>query len=587
MCSRPNFPKAIVMSPRILVLLLALLGAGTLPAAEEAVRPAGRAGKRPVKAPDAAPQGEDLLGRTVFQVLVGEFALRRGDVDLAASAWVDLAERTGELRAVARATEVLMASRRYDQALAMADRWVVLDPASARARQLHASLAAMSERLDLLQPRLAEGLARDAAGLPDNLLQLNRLLSRYQDKRAVQQVVDQLAAPYVHLPEARFAMAQSALLAGDDLRASSEISLALTLRPDWEQAILLQVQALGRQAAGNADAIARLGAFLARQPGALDARLALARLLIGEKRLGEAREQLEVLARARPDSPAVIYPLAVLALQQGDTRVGREQLEHLLTTDFPDRSAVHYFLGQLGEEGGNPAEALGHYEAVRDGEHVFSARARQVWLLHKQGRLNEALAVLHATTPPGATERAQLILLEAQLLRDDGRHAAALAVLDKALPSYPDNHDMRYEAALLADKLGKHELMEKQLRTILQAKPDHAHALNALGYSLADRNLRLAEAERLIRQAVVLLPGDPFILDSLGWVQFRQKRFDEAEKTLREAYALRSDPEIATHLAEVLYARGQREEARQLLEAVLRDQPAHELARPLFKKLFP
>jgi tetratricopeptide (TPR) repeat protein len=532
-----------------------------------------------------AEASENLLARTVFFSLLGELALQRGDTRLAVDAWSDLAKRTRDPAALARATEVAGFARQYEQALELASIWLEVEPDSTRARQTQSSLLVLANRLDELAPQLAILLERDKPNLAANLMHLNRMLARHENKKAVQQLIEKLAEPYDTVPEAHFAVAQASANAGDNMGALTAIEKALLLRPDWETAALARAQLQARQS--NASAIASLDGFVERQPAAREARLALARLLIGEKRFADARQHFDRLLKDNPDNPEIIYPIAMLALQQGDTTTGRQQLERLLKSDFPDKSSVHFFLGQLDQEQKKLPAALEHYGQVSSGNQFVAARARSAQILLQQGKPDEARELLHNTRGGNAEERTQLTLAEAQLLRDAGRHADAYAVLAEALAGQPDNTDMLYDAALTAERSGRPELLEEHLKHLLSLRPDHAHALNALGYSLAERNIRLDEAFTLITRALVLLPDDPFITDSLGWVQFRQGRHEEALATLERAYRHKPDPEIAAHLGEVLWAMGRRDDARRLLDEAARQHPDNETLADTIKKLLP
>jgi tetratricopeptide (TPR) repeat protein len=528
---------------------------------------------------------EDLLARAVFQSLIGEFALQRGDLKLGLEAWGDLAQRTRDPKVIARAAEVAGAARQYDQALALTKLWLEVEPDSAKAQQMESSLLIMSNRIDDLAPQLAAVLEQDKANIGANLLQLNRILARHTDKKAVQKLVDRLASPYKYLPEAHFAMAQAAAHAGDDVRALNESEQALLLRPDWEAAALMRAQLQARQS--NLTAIDHLSRFVDNSPGAQDARLTLARLLISEKQYNDSRKQFDRLLKDAPDNPEIIYPAAMLALQQGDTQTGRSLLEKLLTTEFPDKSSVHFFLGQLDQEEKKPNAALEHYRKVTAGEQFVAARGRAAQILQQQGKPEEARKLLQTTRGSSDAEQTQLILAESQLLRESGRQNDAYIVLETALSSQPDNIELLYETALTAERIGKPELLESHLQHLLKLKPDHAHALNAMGYSFAERNIRLDEAHAMITKALTLLPDDPFITDSLGWVLFRQGKLNESLKVLQKAYSAKADPEIAAHLGEVLWYLNRKDEARQILLESAKQNPENEVLAGTIKKLQP
>lgn len=579
-CAHPDRKPS--MHPKFLVAALTLalgltqVGPG-LAAGDPPSRPSGK---------KAAPAStEDVLARTIFQALVGEFAIQRGDAKLGSDAWADLAVRTRDPKAIARATEIAGFARQYDRALELSKLWLEVEPDSAKAQQTQSSLLVMANRLDDLAPQLAALLEQDKANAGGNLLHLNRMLGKVSDKKAVQNLIDKVAAPYDLLPEAHFAMAQAAANAGDNLRALTETEKSLQLRPNWETAAIARAQLQARQSAKTA--IDSLAEFVARNPNANDARLTLARLLISEKRYDESRHHFDRLIKDNPDNPEVIYPVAMLALQQGDTTTGRTQLEHLLQTEFPDKNTIHFFLGQLDQEQRKPDAALAQYRQVTGGEQYVPARSRAAQILMQQGKPEEARALLRDTRGNTPAEKTQLVLAESQLLREAGRHNEAYIVLDKALSAQPNDAELLYEAALTAERIAKPELLETHLKHLLTLKPEHAHALNALGYSLAERNIRLAEAHELIGRALTLAPEDPFIMDSMGWVLYRQGKLPEALLTLEKAYRIKADPEIAAHLGEVLWKLDRKDEAAKLLRDAYKAHPDNDVLAGTIKKLLP
>lgn len=567
-------PKLIAAA---LTLALGLTHSGFSLAAGEA--PAQRADKHSA----ATETTENLLARTVFQSLLGELALQRGEIKLGIDAWADLAQRTRDPKVLARATEVAGLARQYDKAIELARLWLEVEPDSTKAKQTQASLLAMANRIDDLAPQLAGILAKDTANLAANLLQLNRTLAHFTDKKAAQNLVDRVAAPYENLPEAHFAMAQAAASANDNLRALTETEKALLLRPDWEVAALARAQLQARQS--KPTAVDSLSDFVERNPGARDARLALARLLINEKQYNESRKHFDRLIKDNPDNPDVIYPVAMLALQHGDAATGRTQLEKLLTTNYPDKSTVHFFLGQLYQEQKDLTAATDHYQQVSSGDQYIPARSRAAQILLQQGKAEEARELLHNTHSSNSAEQGQLIMAESQLLREADKLQEAYNVLEAGLSIQPDNLELLYEAALTAERLGKPEILDTHLQHLLKLQPDHAHGLNALGYSWAERGTRLPEAEALISQASKLAPDDPFIMDSLGWVLYRQGKLPEALKILENAYSIKADPEIAGHLAEVLLAMDRKDDARLMLKQAAELFPGNTVINSALKKL--
>lgn len=568
------------MQPKFIAAAIALTLGLSLPCLAAGDPPAPSGGKRL-----ARQSTEDLLARTVFQTLVAEFALRQGDLKLGSDAWTDLAQRTRDPQAIARATEVAGFAKQYDRALELTKLWLAVEPDSAKARQAQSSLLVLTNRIGDLGPQLAALLVQDKENLGNNLLHLNRMLARLNDPKAVQQLVKRLAEPYPDVPEAHFAMSQAAANAGDTAQALAEAEQALRLRPTWETAALIRAQLQSRES--TTQAIDGLVEFVGRNALAQEARMTLARLLVGEKRYEEARRHFEQLLADNPDNLEIIYPVAMLALQQGDAKTGREQLERLLSSEFSDKATVHFLLGQLDQEQSKLDEALAHFRQVTSGEQYIAARSRAAQVLVQQGKLDEARAMLRATRGASAAQQVQLSLAEAQILREANRLNEAYIVLELALSQQPENIDLLYDAALTAERIDKPELLEMHLARLLELKPDHSHALNALGYSWAERNIRLDEARELIAKALSLTPDDPFIVDSLGWVLYRLGRLDESLGALERAYRLRPDPEIAAHLGEVLWQLGRKDDARKLIREALKSNPDNSVLAATAKKLLP
>ena len=225
------------------------------------------------------------------------------------------------------------------------------------------------------------------------------------------------------------------------------------------------------------------------------------------------------------------------------------------------------------------------YVRIAVGDHLLPARMRAAGAIAKQGKLDEARGYLRKVAADHPEDQVQLLVAEAQLLRDANRHRDAFDMLDQALAKEPEQPELLYDLALTAEKLERFDLLESHLRKLIAVKPDHAHAYNALGYSLADRNLRLPEARKLVEKALELAPEDYFILDSLGWVQFREGDLKGAARTLRRAYAGRPDAEIGAHLGEVLWQLGEREEADRIWQESLKSSPENETLRKTLQRL--
>ena len=580
--------------PRLLVVGALALAVCVPPVAAE---DAPRAKKRPAATRDskrvapAVPRAtrvespEDLVARSVFQIILAEIALRRGEVELASNAYADLSLRSRDPRVLERTVEVTGYARRFDLAIEAAKLWVEVEPESKRAPQMLVSVMLLAGQLDGAAPYLVQMLESDKDGLADNLLGLNRMLARQTDRLAAFRLIEQVCLPYGAYAEAHYSMAVAAANASLTERARAEARRALEIRPDWEAAALLKAQLILRDSPD--EAITFMERFLARQPQARDVELTLARALVGAKRYPEARRLFEDLLKAFPDNPDVVLPAAVLALQEEDPAQAEVRFRHLLALDVKDKGLAYYYLGQIAEDAGRPDEALAYYAAVGEGERYLSAQLRRAQVLARMGQLEAARGVLSSAKAANADERIRLVVVEAGLLREAKDVKAAFALLDAHLSTQPDQPDLLYESALLAERLEKYDLMETRLRRLMVLQPESAQAYNALGYSYAERNIRLEEARTLIDKALAIAPNDFYIIDSLGWVLYRQGDWPGALAQLERAYAARPDPEVAAHLGEVLVALGRPADARRILLEAQKNFPDSDVLAEAVRKFAP
>ena len=520
----------------------------------------------------------------LYDMLLGEIAQQRGDYALAAKTYLELARRTGDPRAARRAVEVANQGRLEDLALDAAKTWYELEPQSPAALSVVASLLVNARKVDEAQPYLQKLLDAQGVDLERGYLQLNRLLAGNPDKAANLRVVRNLAARHPEMAPAHLAIAQAATAANNDSLALSEARRAAELKPDWEGPAIFEAQILQKKS--TADAAKRLGQFVEKNPTSRNGRLAYARALMADKRIPEARKQYEALLAANPNDSDLVYTIGILAFQGKDYAVAEDNMKRLLALpEYRDPDAARFFLGQIAEEQKQWPRAIQWYEAIQDGEHALPARLRTANAMAKEGKLDAAREYLHKTAEDHPGQEVQFTVAEAQLLRDANRTSDAYQLLAEALKGDPEQPELLYDFALTAEKLEKYDVAERNLRKLIEVKPDHAHAYNALGYSFAERNTRLGEARKLIEKALELAPDDYFIIDSLGWVQYREGDLKGAAQTLRRAYDGRPDAEIGAHLGEVLWAMGDRTGANRVWQESLKSAPDNETLQKTIKRL--
>ena len=317
-----------------------------------------------------------------------------------------------------------------------------------------------------------------------------------------------------------------------------------------------------------------------------DKRLALtyARALVEQNRMDEAKAQFASLVQQYPEDDELRFSLALVCLEGKAWDEAEGYLQTLIERDS-HVDAAHLNLGRIAEERNDPQGALIEYAQVGPGNDYLPAQLRQADILISHGRGTEASAKLAAARDEQPDYAIQLFLIEAETLSANNQTNRAWDVLQQALKQYPDDLNLLYSRAMLAEKRNDLPQLEKDLRAIIAREPDNAMALNALGYTLSDRTTRYAEAKALIQQAYDINPDDPAVLDSLGWVNYRLGNLNEAERLLRQALDRFPDQEVAAHLGEVLWANGKQREARQIWAKFLKDNPESPILRKTVLRL--
>jgi tetratricopeptide (TPR) repeat protein len=541
-----------------------------------------------VAAPEIKPAAnlppQDLTAPMLYDFLLGEIAQQRGSAGFAAQTYLDLAKRTRDPRVARRAVELANAARMPELALEAARVWQDIDPTSLQALQTVVVLLVSAKRVDEIEPYLAKLLASGDTAAANGFMQLGRLLANSQDAAANLRLVRKLAERYPSLPQAHFAVAQAAVAANDEALALAEIRRAAELQPDWEIAAVYEAQLLQRRSPG--EAAKRLAAFLEKNPNSRDVRLNYARVLVMDKRYAEARAEFEILTQRYDKDADALYAVGLLAVQSKEYAIAEASMKRLLELNYRDPNAVRYTLGQIADEQKDWPRAIEWYKSIQRGEYVVPARIRTANAIAKLGRLDEARAYLRSGGAQGE-QQVQMLVAESQLLREANMNKEAFDLLGGALAKSPDQADLLYDYAMTAEKVDRLDVMETSLKRLIQIRPDHAHAYNALGYSFADRNIRLPEAKKLIERAVELAPDDFFIVDSMGWVLYRMGDLKGAATHLRRAWGGRPDGEIGAHLGEVLWALGERDEARRIWQEALKASPDNESLQKTLKRFNP
>lgn len=569
-----------ISSRRLLIVLLAALlhACASQPAAtpEDAV-----AATAPEPEPEPDIVYKPFARDTLYSLLVAEFAGRRGQPELALGYYLDEARKTRDVGVIARASQLARALRKDRAALDAALLWVEREPASPEAHFINAlALSGNGRHLEALDEMQKVAILGGMTNY--TTLVVGALDAPAEQREKVLARVDLLLLPN---PQDLDLMVSRVLLlekAGKPDVALEQVRAARAVEPGNTKLVSMEAKLL-LQLDRDADAREVYRKTLEQFPDDQRLRLQYARLLTRTD-LAAAQEQFTILAAQDPTDSVVLFSLALIEYENNDLELAREHLHHLLALGERDNDA-HYYLGRIAQRQNDNTTALRHFEQVKGGDSYLTALKQRLAIHLATKDIDGARRVLAEARDRNPQERIRLIILEADMLVELKRFAEANQLLTDAISRNPDQFQLLYARSLVADKLGDVKQLEADLRAILAKEPDNAMALNALGYSLADKNVRLDEARELVERAYKLNPDDPAIMDSLGWVHYRLKNYERAQQLLSAAFALMPDHEVAAHLGEVLWIRGDRERAKQVWRAGLAQQPDSALIRLTLQRL--
>jgi tetratricopeptide (TPR) repeat protein len=519
------------------------------------------------------------------RMLTAELAGHRGQYDLAVDLYIGLARELDDARVAERAAKVAAFASREAEALEAATLWARRAPEAVEAHHVRAVMLMRAGQTDAALAAFLGVLDAAPAVAAQRLQMITGFLGREDDKAAAADLMRRLVEARPGIDEAWFAWAVLSLRAGrnEDARLALEHLVADGSRVPAEMVAGTYVSVL-QQMGRTDEAEAWLAAAVGRHPEAVELRTLYARLLADHQRFPEARRQFEQVARRAPGNAEVQFALGLLYMEEGKVEQAETTFRRLAEGE-PRRDEALLNLGRIAELRGQAQAALDYYGRVEDPAGRFDAGLRSALLHANRKDLPAARAVLQGLPAESQAQRNQLLRFEAELLVEAGELVEAMGVYDAALADGRHDSDLLYGRAMLAERLGRLDVLERDLRRIIEVEPRNAQALNALGYTLADRTDRLEEAEALIRRALEISPDDFYILDSMGWVLHRRGRHEEALVYLRRAQALQPDPEVAAHIAEVLWALGRREEARGVWEAALKASPANPIILETLNRL--
>ena len=515
----------------------------------------------------------------IYRYLVGEIAGQRGDIGTSGAIFYDLARTERDARLAERAAKIAAYGNITNLAVPAIQLWAELDPDSTEAQQAMTEMLIATGKLDETRPYLSKLLTKEETRA-SGFLYLNTLLNRSPDKVAVLELVQFLAQPYPDSAEAQFAIAQAAWVANKDDIALAAINKAGTLHAGWDVAALLKGQILYRKSPQAA--IDYYYEFLKSHPQANEVRINLAKLLVNQKQFEAAKKEYPVIIEQSKSSSAkntadVAAVIGLLSYQSADYITAQNYFQQALAMDFKDTDQLYLYMGQTSEKLDQNQDAADWYKKIALGPRYLEAQLSLANLVARTQSADKAIDILDELADLNTEQQIIVIQSQATILVRAKRDQEAFDLLEKSVQNLPNTPELVYDYALAAERLKKFDLMESELRRAIAEKPDFAAAYNALGYSFADRNIKLNEAIKLIEKALELSPNDHYMLDSLGWAHFRKGNLDKAIQYLQEGYAINPDPEIAAHLGEVLWNQGHHERAKKIWNDALSAHPDNEV----------
>ncbi|MDQ0014105.1 tetratricopeptide (TPR) repeat protein [Variovorax boronicumulans] len=563
-----------------------------------AVRPRTTA---PKPASEPAPQPSALTADLFYEILMGEMTARSGDPGSGYALVLDAARRLRDGKLFQRAVEIALQSRSGDAALAAARAWQEALPTSRDARRIELQILIALNRIgETVEPLRAEVAATSQIERPLLMAVIARNYSRASDKKLAASVVERALVDELKSPTtgglAWATVGRLRLNAGDNSGALEAARKGQEVDPASDAPPALALELIDPSQPLAEPIVTR---YLASNTKATpDLRIAYARVLVENRRYNDAQTQLQALTTARPELAEPWLLLGSLQMQARQDSAAETSLKRYIDlsssqsnkdTDAADRkrgvTQAYLALSQLAERRKDLAGAERWLARIDSTEDLTLAQTRRAGLLARQGKLPQAREIIRALPERTPDDKKQKFLAEVQLLRDAKQYQAAYDMLAQASAAAPDDGDLVYDQAMVAEKLNRLDDMERLLRRLIQLKPESQNAYNALGYSFADRKIRLDEARTLIQKAVQLAPEDPFIADSLGWVEFRLGNTAEAIRILEAAYKTRPDPEIGAHFGEVLWSVGQKDRAVTIWKEALLSDAENETLQETLKRL--
>jgi len=533
--------------------------------------------------PNLPAQISEANAEFVYKFLLAEIALQRNDPNAAGHLYLDLAKLTKNSFLAQNAAQLGSMVRNGRLALDAADVWSKLDPKSADAQKVLAEMYIASGNLAKARP-IVKKILESEESKGDGFLYLNNILSRVENKTNALRFIVDIAKPYPNMVEAHFAVAHTAHMAGNETIRDRELKIVDSLDPKWETSILFKGAILFQQDPNQA--IDEYKKFINKNPKSNSVRLELAKALVQTEKYAEAKQHFEQLVNSPLASSDLSLTVALLALESGDDLVAEKYLKQALERKHPNPDQIYMYLARIYAQREDLANVLNWVEKISAGPMFVDSRIFAAQSIRAKNGVSDAINYLDQFKSLDRQEKLKFLQLKTSFLYNDNQYQQAINLMLSEEEKYNDSAEFYFDFGLLYEKNKDFESMEKHLKKAISLKPDYAIAYNALGYSYADRNIKLDDAKKYIEIALSIDPQNHYILDSMGWVYFRLGNYDIAYEFITKAYTIQEDPEIAAHLGEVLWKQGKQNEAISIWQSSLEKFPENLILIETKNRLF-
>jgi len=511
----------------------------------------------------------------IYKFLLAEIATQRGDLNSAGHIYLDLAKLTKNIPLAERATRIAGSARNGRLAMDSANVWQKLDKVSIEPKRILAELFITSGNLAKARPLIKTLLEKEDKTRAEGFLYLNKILSQVENKKNALRFILDISKPYLDIPEARFAIAHAAFSAGNKKMAIEELDKIESINSKWETAALFRGYIIGQD--WPEKALIFYQDFLQKNPKSNEVRLEYAKALTNIKRFDEAKQQFLKLVNSSLATSEISLTVALLSMELGDNILAEKYFMQSLERGHPQPAQIYIYLSGIYDDRGDFDETMTWLKKITNGEYFLDSRILMAEFIAKYGSVDSAIEMLNSLKNRNLLPNEKLIILrnKASLLLVANRNQDAYDLMKLEEEEFKDSHEFKFDYAMLSEKMGNTLLMEQLLLEAIKLKPDYSTAYNALGYSYADRNIKLQVAKRYIEIALSYEPNNHYILDSMGWIHFKLGNLDIASQYIKKAYTINKDPEIAAHLGEILWIQGKEEEARKVWENSLNLHPTN------------